>query len=78
MSLLLLIHATCYANTVVSLGLLQKINRKFIHLCVQRLLPITWKYDFETPYLQTRIFQSCVVSVDICITAKTRSNGKFF
>lgn len=68
MSLLLLIHATCYGNTVVSFGLLQKINRKFIHLCVQILLPITWKYNFETLYLQNRIFQSCVVSVDICIT----------
>lgn len=68
MSLLLLIHATCYSSTVVSFGLLQKINRKFIHLCVQILLPITWKYDFETPHLQNRICQSCLVSMDTCIT----------
>lgn len=63
------------------LGSCKKINRKFIHLCVQLLLPITWKYHFETPYLQNRIFHSCLVSMDICTTpsaAWNRSNEKFF
>lgn len=46
MSLLLLGHATCYSKAVVSFALLQKINKKLIHLCMQIQLPITWKYDF--------------------------------
>jgi len=49
MSLLLLVNAACYGEVVVSFGLLQKTNKKFIHLHLQIQLPITYRYNFQTP-----------------------------
>lgn len=69
------------ATQLFHLGSCKKNNRKFIHLFVQILLPITWKYDFETPYLQreySKAARSLWTSAQHQVQHKTRAMRSSF